>query len=73
MDRKAVEEMVRHHVLAFYDRSKIVGTVPPLEFVEEGQQPRRILFRHDDTQAGSVPDEALNQTHARLRYYEFGQ
>ncbi len=63
VNRQAVEQMMRQHLLALADRREVIGTVPALELIEQARQSLRIRLRQGDTQSGGVFHKALNHAH----------
>jgi hypothetical protein len=59
MDRKAIKQMMRQHLLGVPDRRKVIGAVPARELIEQRAQPHRILFGERNAQRCGVPHEAL--------------
>jgi DNA-binding response OmpR family regulator len=66
LNREAVEEVVRHHVLTLGDGREVVGAVPPLELVQELQQARGVALGKRDAHILRVVYETMRGTQKRV-------
>ena len=59
VDRKAVEQMMREHLVLGFDRGEIKRTVPALKLIEERDETRAIPGSQSDPQCCGIAFQAL--------------
>jgi two-component system, OmpR family, response regulator QseB len=57
---QTVQQVMRQHILTLADRRQVIGTIPPLELIEEVDQACGIGLGQGDTQTGGVVHQALD-------------